>query len=143
MLIVPFPLLDGGNSDDEAVGCSGGRRSSACFSARLMWRGEGAGEFYTYLPPSFDANKKVCNIKPESDCNPTYGASVGRGSFTFASGGWTTVSERVRLNDVGATNGELELFVNGKSVINVSGLVLRDSAAGKMRGLQMQTFFGG
>jgi len=138
-----LPGIYGGNSDDEAVGCSGGRRSSACFSARLMWRGEGAGEFYTYLPPSFDANKKVCNIKPESDCNPTYGASVGRGSFTFASGGWTTVSERVRLNDVGATNGELELFVNGKSVINVSGLVLRDSGAGKMRGLQMQTFFGG
>lgn len=143
VLIVPFPFSDGGNSEDEAVGCSGGRRDNGCFSARLMWRGEGEGEFYTYLPPSFDANKKVCNIKPQSDCNPTYGASVGRGSFHFASGGWTTVSERVRLNDVGASNGELELFVNGKSVINVGGLVLRNNASGKMRGLQMQTFFGG
>lgn len=138
-----LPHLDGGNSDEEAVGCSGGRRSSACFSARLMWRAEGDGEFYTYLPPSFDANEKVCNIKPFSDCNPTYGASVGRGAFNFGTGKWTTVTERVRLNDVGKSNGELELFVDGKSVINVGGLVLRDSGAGKMRGIQMQTFFGG
>lgn len=138
-----LPGLYGGNSDEEAIGCSGGRRSSACFSARLMWRGEGDGEFYTYLPPSFDENQKVCNVKPLSDCNPTYGASVGRGSFTFATGQWTTVSERVRLNDVGKANGELQLFVNGKSVVNVSGLVLRDSSAGKIRGMQMQTFFGG
>ncbi|KAF9453663.1 polysaccharide lyase family 14 protein, partial [Macrolepiota fuliginosa MF-IS2] len=138
-----LPGIYGGDSDSEAVSCSGGRRDNGCFSARLMWRGEGAGELYTYLPPSFDANQKVCNVKPMSDCNPTYGASVGRGAFTFATGGWTTVSERIRLNDAGQTNGELELFVNGKSVINVGGLVLRDGASGKMRGIQMQTFFGG
>ncbi|TFK34903.1 hypothetical protein BDQ12DRAFT_334767 [Crucibulum laeve] len=142
-----LPGIYGGNSDAEAVGCSGGRRSSACFSARLMWRSQGAGELYTYLPPytdsQFKANEKVCNVAPESDCNPTYGASVGRGAFKFATGKWTTVSERVRLNDVGQANGELELFVNGKSVISVNGLILRDSAAGKMRGVQMQTFFGG
>ncbi|KAF5387146.1 hypothetical protein D9615_001995 [Tricholomella constricta] len=142
-----LPGIYGGNSDSEAISCSGGRRSTACFSARLMWRGEGAGEFYTYLPPytdaRFAANRKQCNVAPQSDCNPTYGASVGRGAFKFASGQWTTVSERVRLNDVGKANGELELFVNGKSVISVSGLILRDSSAGRMRGIQMQTFFGG
>lgn len=140
-------LADGGNSEEEAVGCSGGRRSFACFSARLMWRGEGQGEFYTYLPPytdpRFAVNKKQCSVAPQSDCNPTYGASVGRGAFKFTPGQWTTVSERVRLNDVGKANGELELFVGGKSVISVNGLILRDSAAGKMRGIQMQTFFGG
>lgn len=112
-----------------------------------MWRADGAGEFYTYLPPytdgKFAANKRVCNVAPQSDCNPTYGASVGRGSFKFATGAWTTISERVRLNDVGQANGELELFVNGKSVVNVSGLILRDSDAGRIRGMQMQTFFGG
>ncbi|KAF9036862.1 hypothetical protein BJ165DRAFT_1324492, partial [Panaeolus papilionaceus] len=143
-----LPGLYGGNSDAEATGCSGGRRSTACFSARLMWRANGAGEFYTYLPPydipGFEANKKVCNVAPQSDCNPTYGASVGRGSFHFATGEWTTISERVRLNDIGQANGEIQLFVNGKSVIDVSGLVLRDrSGSGKIRGMQMQTFFGG
>ncbi|KAF8955574.1 hypothetical protein BDZ97DRAFT_280680 [Flammula alnicola] len=142
-----LPGLYGGNSAAEAIGCSGGSRSSACFSARLMWRTNGAGEFYTYLPPfteaQFAVNNRVCNVAPLSDCNPTYGASVGRGSFEFATGAWTTISERVRLNDAGQANGELELFVNGKSVINVSGLILRDSAAGRIRGMQMQTFFGG
>jgi hypothetical protein len=142
-----LPGLYGGNSAEEAVGCSGGRRSSACFSARLMWRSDGEGEFYTYLPPytepRFAANGKVCNVAPFSECNPTYGASVGRGAFTFATGAWTTISERVRLNDVGQANGEIQLFVNGKSVINVGGLILRDSADGRIRGIQMQTFFGG
>ena len=112
-----------------------------------MWRTAGQGEFYTYLPPytdsRFAANRKVCNIAPASDCNPTYGASVGRGAFSFPTGAWTTISERVRLNDVGQANGEIQLFINGKSVINVGGLILRDSAAGRIRGMQMQTFFGG
>jgi hypothetical protein len=142
-----LPGLYGGNSDEEAVSCSGGRRSTKCFSARLMWRTEGAGEFYTYLPPytipEFSANKKQCNVAPESDCNDTYGASVGRGAFKFATGAWTTVSERVKLNDAGKANGEIELFVNGKSEISVKGLMLRDGEEGKLRGIQMQTFFGG
>jgi len=136
-----LPGLYGGNSEDEAVGCSGGRRSSACFSARIMWRTGGDGEFYTYLPTQ-EANNKVCNL-PGSYCHPVYGASIGRGAFKFATGAWTTVSERVRLNDVGQANGALQLFVNGQSVLNVEGLVLRDSGAGKIRGMQMQTFFGG
>jgi len=142
-----LPGFYGGNTDDGSIGCSGGSRSTECFSARLMWREDGKGEFYTYLPPfttpGFEANKKVCDVPPLSDCNPTYGASIARGAFTFATGAWTTVSERVRLNDPGKANGEIELFVGGKSVIHVDGLILRDSSAGKIRGIQMQTFFGG
>ncbi|KAJ3532991.1 hypothetical protein NMY22_g7526 [Coprinellus aureogranulatus] len=41
------------------------------------------------------------------------------------------------------SNGELELWVNGKSVISVKGLVLRVHEAGRIRGVQFQTFFGG
>jgi hypothetical protein len=114
----------------------------ACFSARFMWRAGGKGEFYTYLP-QLPANKKLCTVKPQSVCNPTYGASVGRGAFDFKVGVWNQISERVRLNDVGQANGELELFFNGKSVINVSGLILRHTAKGRIFGIQMQTFFGG
>jgi len=142
-----LPGFYGGDSEAESIGCSGGRRSEKCFSARLMWRTDGAGELYTYLPPSdiprFAANKAICKVKPVSDCNPTYGASVGRGSFSFAAGKRTYVSQRVRLNDVNQANGEIELFADGKSVVNVSGLILRDSGDGRIRGLQMQTFFGG
>ncbi|KAH7911904.1 polysaccharide lyase family 14 protein [Hygrophoropsis aurantiaca] len=142
-----LPGLYGGDTAEDSVGCSGGSRSDACFSARLMWRTDGAGELYTYLPPytnpEFAANKAVCDVAPKSDCNAEYGASVGRGAFTFVSGQWNTISQRVRLNDAGQANGELELFIGGRSVINVGGLILRDSADGRIRGIQMQTFFGG
>jgi hypothetical protein len=141
--LIPPYFTDGGDTDSGSISCSGGRRSDACFSARLMWRPEGAGELYTYLPPSSQANTKVCAVPPLSDCNPTYGASVGRGSFSFTPGVRTTVAQRVRLNDIGQTNGELQLFVGGKSVIDVKGLVLRTSDQGRIRGIQMQTFFGG
>ncbi|KAF8193712.1 polysaccharide lyase family 14 protein, partial [Pholiota molesta] len=141
-----LPGLYGGDNDEISISCSGGRRDSACFSARLMWRPEGAGELYTYLPPytieKFAANRKQCDIA-NSDCNPTYGASISRGSFKFEPGQWTTVSERVKLNDAGKANGELELFVNGKSIINVDGLIFRDDDSGRIRGMQMQSFFGG
>ncbi|PPQ70410.1 hypothetical protein CVT26_013827 [Gymnopilus dilepis] len=142
-----LPGLYGGDTDEGSIGCSGGSRSAACFSARLMWRDEGKGELYTYLPPytdpQFAANEAVCNVPPLSDCNVEFGASVGRGAFRFATGAWTTISQRVRLNDVGEANGELELFANGESVISVGGLILRDNDEGRIRGMQMQTFFGG
>ena len=141
--LTKFTVTDGGDSDDEALSCSGGRRDDGCFSVRFMWRTNGAGELYTYLPPDYDENQAVCDIPPFSTCNDVYGASVGRGSFTFNTGGRTTIGQRVRLNDVGAANGELELFVAGKSLFSVGGLVLRDSSSGRIRGLQMQTFFGG
>lgn len=108
-----------------------------------MWRTDGAGELYTYLPPDYSQNQAVCDVPPYSTCNDVYGASVGRGSFTWATGGRTYFAQRVRLNDVGQANGELEVFINGNSVINVSGLVLSDSSSGRIRGIQFQTFFGG
>ncbi|CAK5278319.1 unnamed protein product [Mycena citricolor] len=142
-----LPGLYGGDDAKTSLSCSGGRRDPTCFSARLMWRTNGAGELYTYLPdPSegsqFAANQKLCKI-PNSDCNPTYGDSISRGAFTFKTGAWTTVAERLKLNTPGQADGELELFVDGKSVINVAGLVIRDKAAGQIRGIQAQTFFGG
>lgn len=108
-----------------------------------MWRTDGQGELYTYLPPSFEANKAVCNVAPFSTCNDVFGASVGRGSFNFAPGTRTTIGQRVKLNDVGTANGEIELFVEGKSIFTVTGLELVNAAEGRIRGLQMQSFFGG
>ncbi|KAF5324676.1 hypothetical protein D9611_004090 [Ephemerocybe angulata] len=138
-----MPGIYGGDNDDKATGCSGGRRDNGCFSSRIMWRAQGDGELYTYLPPESPENKKVCNVPPFSECNGTYGASVGRGSFKFATGQWTVVAMRVKLNDVGQANGELQLWANGESKINVKGLVLRTSRNGRIRGMQWQTFFGG
>lgn len=137
---------DGGDDASTAVSCSGGRHDTTCWSARLMWRAGGAGELYLYLPPyddsRFSVNKKLCSL-PNSVCDATYGISVNRGSYTFTPGGWTTVAERVKLNDAGQANGEIELFVNGKSVIKVSGIIIRDADKGRVQGMQVQSFFGG
>jgi len=111
-----------------------------------MWRTDGAGELYLYLPPyddpRFSVNENLCSL-PNSVCDATYGISVNRGSFTFTTGGWTTLAERVKLNDAGQANGEIELFVDGNSVINVSGIIMRDADVGRVQGMQIQTFFGG
>lgn len=142
----PDRILDGGDDDDTAVTCSGGRKDSTCFSARLMWRANGAGELYLYLPPyddpRFAVNEKLCSLT-NSTCDDTFGISVNRGSYSFPAGQWTTVAERVKLNDVNEANGEIELFVNGESVIKVTGIIIRDSSAGRIRGMQIQSFFGG
>lgn len=138
-----LPGLYGGDNDTVALSCSGGRRSTDCFSARLMWRTDGAGELYTYLPQSDANTQNLCTAPPKSICNDVYGASVGRGSFKFIPGQRTTISQRVKLNDAGESNGELELFVAGKSVVNVTGLIYREVDEGRIRGIQMQTFFGG
>ena len=138
-----LPGLYFGTSEENARDCSGGDRDTDCASVRLMWRTDGKGELYSYLPPSEKANKAVCNVAPESECNDTYGASIGRGSFYFKAGSRTTIGQRVRLNDVGKENGEIELFVEGKSIFTVDGLVLRTASEGRIQGIQMQTFFGG
>jgi hypothetical protein len=143
-----LPGLYGGESDAVAKSCSGGRRDHTCHSLRYMWRSEGMGEVYTYLPdpslgPEFAGNKNLCTAVPNSECNSVYGASVGRGSFTFPKGEYITIAQRARLNDVGASNGELELIVNGESKFTVKGLAYRNSEAHKFRGIQMQSFFGG
>lgn len=141
--LISYLSADGGDTADGSTDCSGGRLTDVCFSSRIMWRENGQGEVYAYLPPTITANQALCNVPPKSICNPQYGSSVGRGAFNFKSGQANAVAMRVRLNDVGQANGEIQLWSNGESVINVGGLVLRDSDAGRIRGLQMQTFFGG
>lgn len=146
-LPLTFCLTVGGRDFDTAIGCSGGRKATDCFSVRLMWRKNGMGEFYTYLPPftipGYGANEAQCHVPPYSECNPQYGNSIGRGAFSFTPSERGTVAMRVLLNDAGVANGEIQLWYNGASVISLGGLIIRDSDEGRIRGLMMQTFFGG
>ncbi|KAG8708505.1 hypothetical protein FRC09_001213, partial [Ceratobasidium sp. 395] len=105
-----LPGLYGGDSDDNAFGCSGGRYDLGCFSTRFMWREDGAGELYTYLP-KLPANEALCSkasIPGRTICGEDYGTSFGRGSFYFKAGQWNTVAQRIKLNTPGVANGELE-----------------------------------
>ncbi|KAI0317482.1 hypothetical protein OF83DRAFT_1263303 [Amylostereum chailletii] len=146
-----LPGLYFGQNAEDAQSCSGGSRRTDCASVRLMWRTDGKGEFYTYLPnpdvsPAFSANKKLCDVAPQSECNDEFGASVGRGAFAFTPGRWTTLSMRVLLNDAGQANGQIELFVDGQSTIAVDGLIIAHSDSDtptRAQGIMAQTFFGG
>jgi len=140
-----LPGVYGGDDASGSITCSGGRESDSCFSARFMWRTNGEGESYTYLPSSsrFPANKKQCSSVKGSSCNAAYGNSIGRGLINFTPGKRTTITQRVRLNDAGQSNGRLTVWQDGKQLFDLNGIVLRQSGAGKIRGIQMQSFFGG
>jgi len=140
-----LPGVYGGDDAEGSITCSGGRHSDACFSARFMWRTNGEGESYLYLPSSsrFPANKKQCTAVPGSSCNDDFGNSIGRGLIKFKPGVRTTITQRVRLNDAGQSNGELTVWQDGNQVFDLDGIVFRQSDAGRIRGVQMQSFFGG
>ncbi|KAG2359435.1 polysaccharide lyase family 14 protein [Suillus spraguei] len=134
-----------GGVGDAAYGCSGGRQSDRCkcFDVRLMWRRNGKGEIYAYLPMNETNANALLAVPPYSKVNPDYGISVGIGAWTFGSGVWMTIAQRVKLNDIGRADGELQLWINGECVIHARGLIFREEEASHIKGMHFQTFFGG
>lgn len=108
-----------------------------------MFRPKGAGELYLYIPPGVNNNDNFCGKAANTKCETSYGESVGRGTWTWTPGKWMTVSERILLNDSGKANGEAQIYINGKSVLNVKGITWRTTSKAVMQGIQMQIFFGG
>lgn len=90
-----------------------------------------------------DANAAAQLAVPNSVQNTDFGFSVGRGAFTFPAGEWTTVLQRIQLNDPGQQNGQIRLWVNGISAIELLNISMRDSADSVIQGMHFQTFFGG
>ncbi|KZT26745.1 polysaccharide lyase family 14 protein [Neolentinus lepideus HHB14362 ss-1] len=134
-----LPGLRGGPNPD---GCSGGSNvtdGSDCFSTRLMWRKQGEGEIYAYIPTS-NGICKDSNII----CNSDFGTSIGRGEFSFASGQWNRITLIVQLNNpVNVANGFVSLYYNDVHAISQQNLQLRSSDVVTAGGLYLSTFFGG
>lgn len=138
-----LPGLYGGATTDDGKHCSGGSKRTNCFSTRLMWREDGAGEIYDYLPLD-DGQKPYCNTPPASTCNPDYGDSIGRGSWTWQKGQWNTVAMRVKFNSATtAADGQQQIFINGQSVLEVDNLQIRVEDGVVFQGIMAQSFFGG
>ncbi|KAJ7491070.1 hypothetical protein FB451DRAFT_630594 [Mycena latifolia] len=114
-----LPGLFGGR-----MACSGGDAALDCFSTRLMWRQHGAGELYLYAAK----NKQTAALcaDPQSVCDSAYGFSIGRGSFKFRAGGWTTVLQTVQLNTPGKQDGAFWLYVDGRLAIHRDDVFYRD-----------------
>jgi hypothetical protein len=98
------------------------------FTTRHMWRQNGAGEAYPFLPNS-----------------PTiYGSSLGRGNWYFSGDGqWHALRQDVVLNDVGSSNGLIRVWYDGAMVLEAPGLFFRTTNSLQIEGILFQTFFGG
>lgn len=125
-----FDFVRGG----KLPGLYGGTRTSGRsipsgtdgFSTRFMWREEGAGEVYAYLPTSREV-----------------GTSLGRGSWRFVPGRWHCLEQEVILNTPGELNGKIAVRVDSKRVYETSTLLFRTGASLKIEGIFFSTFFGG
>ncbi|KAF8625409.1 hypothetical protein AX15_005374 [Amanita polypyramis BW_CC] len=133
-----LPGLRGGL---ETTGCSGGSKSdgTSCFSTRVMWRQNGEGEVYAYIPTP----NGLCNER-NIICNSDYGISISRGIFTFTSGQWNRLTMLVLLNDPpDLANGNVLLYFNDVLAINETDLQIRSRSSLVANGMYFSTFFGG
>ncbi|KAH8119420.1 hypothetical protein DFH11DRAFT_1849118 [Phellopilus nigrolimitatus] len=133
-----LPGIRGGPS---VTGCSGGKEHTGldCFSTRLMWRKDGAGEAYAYIPTS----NGLCDSS-NVICNDDFGVSIQRGSFSFPAGQWSRVSLLVQMNEPPASsNGYIALYFNDILAVSQGGIKFRTSESVTAGGLFFSTFFGG
>lgn len=116
-------------------GLYGGNPASGCredagitgFSTRYMWRENGAGTLYAYLP----------------DKNEECGKLIGLGSWYFIAGKWSDIEQEIILNKPGDNNGSIRVWVNGHNVINKNDINMRINENIDIDGIMFSTFFGG
>lgn len=99
-----MPGLYGGHG-----GCSGGQQSEDCFSTRLMFRKNGMGELYLYLPKGVQS-ESLCSTPPLTYCDSSYGYSIGRGAWTWKRGQWSDVRQDIWLNTPGEQDGGFNIW---------------------------------
>ncbi|PWN50341.1 hypothetical protein IE53DRAFT_315976 [Violaceomyces palustris] len=130
-----LPGLYGGSE-----GCSGGNSASDCWSSRMMWRGQGLGELYLYLPQA-SQDPSLCLVPPYSECNSEYGISVGRGSFRFRRGAWNHISQTIQLNSSPTSkDGGFIIRFEGQQVVRFENKVFYPAS---FKGIFFSTFYGG
>jgi hypothetical protein len=110
----------------------------------MNFRQAGDGELYAYLPPGHpNTDYTLLAVPPHSSQNRDYGFSIGRGAWRFQAGKWNTLTQCVKLNDVGYENGSIKVWFNGRLVIDVHNIDIRDYINAGFSGVHFQTFFGG
>ncbi|RUS74022.1 hypothetical protein EGW08_018221 [Elysia chlorotica] len=139
-----LPGLFGGVKGDGAYACSGGSNPDTCFSLRLMWRENGDGELYAYIPPNQESGFAD---RDDVIAHSSYGQSIGRGKIKFQNGAWNTVLIQARLNSVGNHDGKVKVCntVQGQAqqCFEAGNLLMRNHGGHHIRGLFFSTFFGG
>lgn len=127
-----LPGLAGGTDN------SGGGDASLGWSTRLMWRAGGALNIYAYYPgklSQFGDDWTFYTIPPEQ---------VGQ---------WITIRQRVRVNDVGFSNSQVQMWINGvqrmitppgeSATLTVAKKLQSDSGSAGIQYMLHSVFYGG
>ncbi|GAA6029784.1 hypothetical protein JCM8097_001048 [Rhodosporidiobolus ruineniae] len=133
--------LPGAYGGDVGSPCGGGKQSAACFSLRLMWRSNGPGEVYAYIPQY----EGQCSTN-HSDvfCHDIDGISFDRGSWTFQTGAYNTVTEIAIINsDVGVADEVLAVYAGETLAFERKDVVFRINQSVFFSAFEISTFFGG
>ncbi|BGP47070.1 hypothetical protein JCM10450v2_002922 [Rhodotorula kratochvilovae] len=116
------------------------------FVKGVMWRENGAGEVYAYIP-TYDGQCTEGVSASSISCHTNDGVSINRGSFTFEAGSWNTVTEVAILNSDpspdGEANGVLALYAGETRAIYLENVVFRTNASVVLNAFIFSTFFGG
>ena len=67
----------------------------------------------------------MCKLPPHTSCDTAYGASIGRGAWTFKRGAWTDVRQDIWLNTPGQADGGFNIFINGELVLSSPTVLYR------------------
>lgn len=97
------------------------------FSARLMWRSNGRGEVYAYIPGKPDGR----------------GESIDRGAWVFPRGRWIRIEEEIVLNTPGQANGQLRVWIDGELRLSRSDILFRSARDLRINGVMADIFYGG
>ncbi len=97
------------------------------FSTRFMWRAEWAMEIYAYL----------------QDKEEWYGTSIWRSAGYIGVWDWFTLTQRVKLNTPGNSDGIVEFYINERKVYSESNLNIVDTKPVVIDGILFSTFFWG
>jgi hypothetical protein len=135
-----LPGLNGGKQ-----GVSGGHHDDGGFSVRLMWRREGEGEAYIYVPADCQA-PEFSHYPPRTKVDGHAGVSFARGAWRYTPGRWMRIAITVRLNSVvggaPAQDGLLRVDIDGETKIRYDRLVWRKSEAIQVDNVFFSTFYG-
>ncbi len=124
--------------DGKLPGLVGGTHTSGCdsivadgWSARFMWRQNGAGQFYYY------------HQNRVNSCGDELDFPSGK---VFKIGAWNRITEHVIINNPGQTDGSAEAWLNGEKVIALASIAWRGNVGATVAlidQVSLQTFYGG
>ncbi len=113
--------------------CSGGQICNGTngFTSRPHWRENGRAVLYLYhqdKPKKFGEDIQLVG----QNGNPIF----------FERGRWTNITQRVKINDQGQANGEIDVYYDGEQVLSIGGLRFASDGSG-IDTAYFSTFHGG